>query len=474
MSARAWSRLASIACAGAFVVAARDADAGGLQVSDRGVRPLGRGGAFTAGADDLGAIWYNPAGIAEAGTSILGDMNMVFFSGEYTRRSMVSDAENGAQFERTFPTVQGSNAFLPIPTVAGSYAFGDKKQYTVAAGLFGPQAIAPTWPDGGPQRYSLIDQKGSALVFLGAWFAYAPVPWLEVGAGPMVLTGNYSAAIAFNANPRDRLLGAPEDRSYDAVGQQNAGIIFAPGANGGVILKPEKHIRVGASVLSPFTIRAPAKLLLALPTAAPFDEARVVGDEALLRFKLPWVLRLGVEGRPIPDLKIELAYSRDFWSRSQGFEVVPRDVNIYGIKGFPSPFAVSPIVIPLNFHDTNTYRLGAEYRIRHVTRDIDVEPRAGVLIDEAAAPTQYLSVLTFDTNRVHASLGASVHFREHWRFDALYMHTFASSVDVDPRTAAVAGINPVPGNPTPVGTVNGGHYSSRYETIGIGVNYKFE
>ena len=45
---------------------ARDAGAAGLYFSDRGVRPLGRGGAFVAGADDLGAIWYNPAGIVDA------------------------------------------------------------------------------------------------------------------------------------------------------------------------------------------------------------------------------------------------------------------------------------------------------------------------------------------------------------------------------------------------------------------------
>ena len=52
---------------------AADAGAAGLYFSDRGVRPLGRGGAFVAGADDLGAIWYNPAGIVDAPSSFLLD-----------------------------------------------------------------------------------------------------------------------------------------------------------------------------------------------------------------------------------------------------------------------------------------------------------------------------------------------------------------------------------------------------------------
>ena len=51
------------------------AHAGGLYFSDRGVRPMGRAGAFVAGADDLGALWYNPAGLADAGTSLLGDFS---------------------------------------------------------------------------------------------------------------------------------------------------------------------------------------------------------------------------------------------------------------------------------------------------------------------------------------------------------------------------------------------------------------
>ena len=49
------------------MLAAAPADAGGLYYADRGVRPLGRAGAFVAGADDPGAITYNPAGMFDAG-----------------------------------------------------------------------------------------------------------------------------------------------------------------------------------------------------------------------------------------------------------------------------------------------------------------------------------------------------------------------------------------------------------------------
>jgi len=38
--------------------------AAGFEYGPQGVHALGRGGAFTAGADDPSAIWWNPAALA--------------------------------------------------------------------------------------------------------------------------------------------------------------------------------------------------------------------------------------------------------------------------------------------------------------------------------------------------------------------------------------------------------------------------
>src|SRR5271154_1505254 len=76
-------------CSGAPSIA----HAGGLYVPDRGVRPLGRGGAFVAGADDLGAIWYNPAGLADAGSAVLVDFAWPDFSAQYTRQLWIQNPD---------------------------------------------------------------------------------------------------------------------------------------------------------------------------------------------------------------------------------------------------------------------------------------------------------------------------------------------------------------------------------------------
>jgi len=83
----------SVRLAAAVTLASAEAHAAGLYFSARGVRPMGRAGAFVAGADDLGAIWYNPAGLADAGTSFLADFTWLRFSVDYTRELFITDPD---------------------------------------------------------------------------------------------------------------------------------------------------------------------------------------------------------------------------------------------------------------------------------------------------------------------------------------------------------------------------------------------
>ena len=59
-----------------FSLLAVTAEAAGLFLAPRGVRPLGRAGAFVAGADDPNALSYNPAGLAFARNGILVDFGI--------------------------------------------------------------------------------------------------------------------------------------------------------------------------------------------------------------------------------------------------------------------------------------------------------------------------------------------------------------------------------------------------------------
>src|SRR5579885_1311937 len=88
-----------------------NAQAAGLYFSDRGVKPLSRGGAWVAGADDIGAVWYNPAGLADAGTSIMVDGAWLNHRSEFTRKTQVVDAA-GTVRVYNYPTVEGKSPIL--------------------------------------------------------------------------------------------------------------------------------------------------------------------------------------------------------------------------------------------------------------------------------------------------------------------------------------------------------------------------
>lgn len=481
MFSRVRSLLLSLACGASTALIASGANAGGLYTADRGVRPLGRGGAFVAGADDLGAIWYNPAGLADAGTSALVDFSWLNFSSEYTRRTNVTDA-GGTVRRVDFPQVKGTTPFLPIPTFAAAYNFGSEKQFTIAGGSFAPYTAVASYPltvDGkpAPTRYSLVSLEGSALVIAGGYFAYKPIEQFRVGGGVQALVGKFQTTVVFSASPSDRLISAPEDPQYDAFSKLDVGMIVAPSANFGMIAAPFKNLRIGASAQLPFWVNAPAKITVKLPDAAPFDRARQEGSDAQVRFRLPPVIRAGIEYRTdISEesrLRIEAAFVREFWSVHDSIDVRPDNVKLYDITGFPSPFGVAPISLPRNFQDANSFRLGSEYSLKNLIRDYWIDLRAGVSYETSAIPPQWVSPLTYDANKLIGSAGGSVHVNEHWRMDAVASLVLLDGTTVDPSQAKVPRVNPVRGNPTKTEPINGGDYSARAIVLGVGVNYKF-
>jgi len=465
----------------ALLLSAKAAGAAGLFTADRGVRPLGRGGAFVAGADDIGAIWYNPAGLADAGTTLYIDFAWLNFSSEYTRQTQVTD-NNGTVRTFKYPQVNGTTPFLPIPTIGGSIAFGKNKEFTIALGVLAPYTAIASYPltVGGqpsPSRYSLVSLDGSALVVSGAYFSYKPIEQIRIGFGLQALVGTFKSRVVFSASPPDRVISAPEDPQYDSLSQLNVGPIVAPSGNFGIIAVPEKHIRVGASAQLPFLINAPATINVRLPTAAVFDKATQDGSDARVRFELPPVLRFGVEYRTDldedSDLRIEAAYVREFWSVHDSIDVRPENVKLFNITGFPSPFGVAPITLPRHFQDSNSFRLGGEYSTKKIFKANRVDIRAGASYETSAIPQEWVSPLTYDADKIILGGGASLHAGDNWRLDAVGALVLLGSTSVSPAEAQVPRVNPVQGNPTKTESINGGDYSARAIILGVGAQYKF-
>lgn len=224
-------------------------------------------------------------------------------------------------------------------------------------------------------------------------------------------------------------------------------------------------------------MNAPATVNVRLPTAAPFDRAYQQGNEAQVKFRLPPVLRAGVEYRG--DLsnetrvRIELAYVREFWSMHDSIDIRSENIRLYDVTGFPSPFGVAPISLPRNFQDSNSFRLGSEYSLKNLIKDYWTDLRAGLSYETSGIPEAWVSPLTYDANKLIGSVGGSIHVGEHWRMDAMGALVLLDGTQVAPGEARVPRVNPVRGNPTDTEAINGGDYSARAIVLGVGARYQF-
>jgi long-chain fatty acid transport protein len=468
-------RLGPLALSVSLLLAPALAHAGGLYFSDRGVRPMSRGGAFVAGADDLGAGWYNPAGIAFAKSSFLADFTWVRFSNEYTRRLRLIDADGNVRTVES-PTIKGSSPVLPLPTLVGSVSFGEKDQVTVAAGMYAPYIALASYSktvagQPSPARYTLGSFDGTVAALPGIWVGYRPIDELALGAGVSALVGTFKSRIAFSASPQDRLIGAPEQPEYDAESQMSIGPMFAPTANFGAIYIPHEMVRIGLAYQMVTVVDSDAVIKVKLPSSAVFDSAQVVGEKAHVRFKLPPILRFGVEVRPIAKLRVEVSFAREFWSVHDTIEAQPTDIRLQGIIGAPPSVSLPNISIPRHFQDSNSYRLGAEYTFP--VGSYELASRAGVSYESSAVPKEYLSLSSLDFDKWTVALGGSLHIGKRWRFDAVLAFIFPKTTYVDPAEAKIPRINPLKGN-APLEPVNGGTYSANANLIGIGLEYKFD
>lgn len=442
---------------------------------------MARAGAFIAGADDLGAIYHNPAGIHEAGGQFLLDASWLNFTSDYQRQALVrqvdpNTGETVGTYRQNFKKVDGTSPVIPIPTLAISFSPHD--DWVLAGGVYAPYAAITSYPetlDGqpAPQRYSLLTLEGSSLAFVGFWAAYAAADWLRLGAGLQLLVGSFRSSVVLQGCVPERFFCAPEDPLWDVLGEINVGPIVAPTGNIGALFLLPEDFRVGTSFQFPTYVRSGATLKTRLPQAAVFSSAETEGDSADVAFDLPWSARVGVEARGlVEDLRVELAFVYDHWSMHDEITVDPDGVALTNVVGFPRRYFIPEIVFKRNFQDSYGIRLGGEYRFEMLGQEWDA--RGGMAYESSAIPEEQLSVLTIDMPKWTLALGGGIYIGD-FRFDATYAHVFGDETVVDPETAQAFATSPVNANPPRNPTaINGGVYDSRANVFGVGLTYTFD
>src|SRR4051812_5873341 len=129
---------ASVLAAAMVASAAGPAVAGGMVLHTRGVRPSARGGAFVAGADDLGAFWFNPAGLAHLADDDAdhGKKQYFLFDAAWVSQSVTYTRIDSGM--NALAPIKSSAPGLAVPSIA--YGRTISNRLVVGGGLWAPYA----------------------------------------------------------------------------------------------------------------------------------------------------------------------------------------------------------------------------------------------------------------------------------------------------------------------------------------------
>ena len=445
-----------------------------------GTRPLSRGGAFVAGADDAHALAYNPAGLAAAPDGLRLDFVWPLYATRFERTL----TPEGSTDSITFPSVEGAPFGLPSPTLAGVYDFGWLPGLKLGLGLMTQVPALQRWPrtvDGAddgptdaPQRYSVLSFEGSGISNLTLGAGYPALPWLHVGASFHLYVGQFGAEVAVSGCD-GVVCTQPENWEYDALVGVAAGPILAPGVGLGIRAFLPLGLRLGLAWESGYTLRSPAKVAVALPANEVFDGVTVSPEEptGVVHLRLPMNLRVGVEGTWREEtIRAELAFVWEPWSVHDVIALSPRDAAVAGLPVF-GDYGVAEVELPRGFVDTWSLRLGGEALLWEGGHDLGhLTVRAGFSYEPSAVPSAYLSPMTVDLDTITGSLGASVTVGTgagKVAFDLAYAYAHMVGVQVgDSEVRQLSLLRPPFSGATVIGN---GRYDGRAHLFGLSATW---
>jgi long-chain fatty acid transport protein len=328
---------------------------GGWNNTLMGARAIAMGAAFAGVADDASAIYYNPAGLA-------------------FQESKLNLAIDG---------------FYILPTHEYVYPTGSRAQSKFSSSI--------------PQLFLTYQTSDRLTIGFGAYVPYAgggvdwvegqlPVPSLRSYLGIVSLTPTVSYqvsekfSVGLNINFYHSVFEV--DTIADPIGPmktEESGSSLSAGL--GLMFWPSERASLGLS------IRGPAKMTLTGKTSISVDAPGLglvsLDLDSETRFNLPWDIEIGFAYRLSDKFLVTTSAQYTMWSALKSIDKT--------IKNVPNPdFSTYDIEEsePMNFKDILIVRAGMEYTISG-----GLALRAGIGMDRAAAPAEYLNVANIDVDK---------------------------------------------------------------------------
>ncbi|MEE2962000.1 MAG: outer membrane protein transport protein [Myxococcota bacterium] len=434
--------------------------AAGLFLAPRGVVPLSKAGAHVASGGDLYALDYNPAGLTRLeGLALLFDVAVPLHKTDFTRRS--SDGS------KTFPTVTGEGFMLPSPTLAVHVPWGG---FSWAAGLSADYPLMQNWPEtlsdgsSAPQRYAVLNYKGTVVLKFSAAVAYEANDWLSLGLGLRILSGKFVSETVLSTCDGFECQ-QPENPDYDSKIRTSSGAFITPAVNVGILIAPIKALALGLAFESPYFVSAETETELRLPSAAVYDEVSVEPYPAAgkVSFTLPWVFRSGLAWKPSDFTSFEASFVWEQWSAHQSIKLEVENAVLKNVFGL-GDVQFADVDLPRKFRDTWSLRFGGNQSIS-LGETVDLDLRGGLMFEPSAVENTNLTAMAVDLDKWIISMGMGLKVGD-YKFDIVYALVLMLETEVEKSSIQqpTATLPPWKGRTT----IGEGLYSSQAHLLGIG------
>jgi long-chain fatty acid transport protein len=381
------------------------AQAAGFYTTTSGAKALGRGGAYTAGVDDLSAQFHNPAGLVRIDEpQIMLDISWVEATASFHRAPFVPDDPKLDTVE--FDEVDEEGAPFPIPSIAFGTHFG-LEDWTFAIGFYPHYAPHQVWPEDGAQRYSLVESV-EWQAYAGPSAAHRFNDWLTIGLG---------LQWTFLRADRDFALSSciaetcEDNPTYDIESSVKSLDPFTPSANAGVLIEPSDRLSMGLLFQLPISYSAKAKVTTRIPDENPLQtlvggQNEFTDDDATLLVDFPLILKAGADLAVSDRVHLELDAGYQGWSRTQEIRLTDLNITIpipesKVIEGGET-VVDDDVVIAANYVGSYSVHLGSEWA---TSEKLDL--RAGAFFETSAVPEEWFNVTELDGNKIGGGIGAS-------------------------------------------------------------------
>ena len=530
------SRAIRLGLAFAITAVALPAGANGLEIPENGTEVMGRGGAWTARADNPLAAALNPAGLAGQGTAVVVNANITYQKMCFERAGNYQAGGNlagtnftDAYYNKPYPKVCKKNGVgdlnvvpqigftvnvnpkltigvLPLWTPSGT----GKADFPLTVNFDGSPADVPTNQTEGatrapaPQRFMIVS-RGARIIMPTFGAGYEIAPGFRLGASFQWVITMFNSQVSSQgtqASPQDINAGPGSSTKSEVKWNQfftPAGVVGAMYTIGdldiGAMFRYSADIvKKGGEV----TVTAPVYGRSRSPADTPANTTVKLQE---FRIPQPWEARLGFRFHParkgieLPkegrrdflkhdqfDIELDVGYAHNSQMDKLTILFEPGQFVAFGstVSASTVPTDAS---IPKMWKDTIEVRLGGEFAVVQDKLGI----RAGGFFKTAGQDQDYLNLDFHPGQMFGLYLGGTFRISKTVDVAAGYGHIFVKDFETsNGQIRALVGTAPdqpnnhysvCPSEPTPAfrscSVVNNGRLSSAYNMFSVGTTLHF-